>query len=100
MRPGRTMLAVIPSRPTSCANVLDQPTSDRRSALEMPRLGIGETTPDDVEVITRPHFRARIPGKIRSVIAITDRTIAWNCFDQSAGSCPAAGVGGGPPVLL
>ncbi len=77
MRPGSTMLAVIPSRPTSLARVFDQPTSDRRNAFEMPRLGIGATTPEDVLVMMRPHLRVRMPGSTRSVMAMTDSTIDW-----------------------
>ena len=34
----------------------------------------------------RPQWRARILGSTRSVIAMTERTIAWKCFDHRAGS--------------
>src|SRR5262245_44316390 len=100
MRPGSTMLLVTLSLPTSFASVLDQPTSDSRSAFERPRFGIGATTPDDVLVIIRPYLRLFMPGSTRSVIATTDRTMLSKCLRQSAGSCPLAGVGGGPPVLF
>src|SRR5579863_3024716 len=100
MRPGKTMLHVTPSGPTSRDEVLDHPTSDSLRALDIARLGIGATTPDEVEVIIRPQRRALMPGRTRSVIAITERTIALNCSAHSLGSCPAADVGGGPPVLL
>src|ERR1700680_5139817 len=90
----------IPSRATSRASVLDQPTSARRSELERPRFGIGETTPEEVLVIIRPHARAFMLGSTRSVIAITESTIAWKCLLQRFGSWPAAGVGGGTPVIL
>src|SRR6202022_5201395 len=100
MRPGRIIFAVIPSRATSRASVLDQPTSARRSALERPRLGIGETTPDEVLVIILPQARAFMLGSTRSVIAMTESTIAEKCLLHKLGSCPAAGVGGGPPVIL
>jgi hypothetical protein len=61
--PGTTTFTVIPSRPTSRARVLDQPTSDIRRAFDRPRFGIGATTPDEVDVITRPQPLARIPGQ-------------------------------------
>ena len=48
----------------------------------------------------RPHWRARMPGRTRSVMAMTLSTMELNCARQSAMSWPAAGVGGGPPVLL
>src|SRR5258708_17050748 len=100
MRPGRMMFAVIPSRATSRASVLDQPTSERRRELERPRFGIGATTPEEVLVIILPHARAFILGSTRSVIAITESTIAEKCLLQRFGSWPAAGVGGGPPVIF
>ncbi len=98
MRPGSTMLQVTPSRPTSRASVFDQPTSDSLSALEMPRLAIGATTPDEVEVMTRPHLRARMVGSTRSVIAMTESTIDWKLLSQRAGSParrPASGWSAG-----
>ncbi|MEH2492800.1 hypothetical protein V1280_008739 [Bradyrhizobium sp. AZCC 2230] len=100
MRPGKTMLQVTPSRPTSRASVFDQPTRDIRSALDSPRFAIGETTPDDVLVMILPKPRRRIPGRTRSVIDTTDKTMLSKCLHQSAASCPCAGVGGGPPVLF
>src|SRR5665213_3662082 len=100
MRTGTTMLAVMPSRATSRESVLDQPTSERRNALEIPRLGIGATTPEEVLVMMRPHWRDFMPGNTRSVIAITGTIMDWKCLLHKAGSCPAAGVGGGPPVML
>src|ERR1700724_2751683 len=100
MRPGNTMLAVIPSRATSWANVLAQPTNERRSELERARLGIGVTTPDDALVMMRPQPRAFIPGSTRSVMAMIGSTMAWKCLLHRPGSWPAAGVGGGPPVIL
>src|SRR6202158_6192181 len=96
MRPGRIIFAVIPSRATSRASVLDQPTSARRSELERPRFGIGATTPDEVLVIILPHARAFMLGSTRSVIAMTESTIAEKCLLQRLGSWPAAGGGGGP----
>src|ERR1035438_3880650 len=63
MRPGKIMLALRPSLPTSRARVLDQPTNESRSAFEMARFGIGDTTPDEVLVIMRPHFFSRIFGR-------------------------------------
>ena len=78
MRPGRMILAVMPSAATSRASVFDQPTSDRRRAFDTARFGMGATTPDDVLVTIRPQRRARIDGRTRSVRPITDRTIAWN----------------------
>src|SRR3546814_12513895 len=62
MRPGNTMLAVTPSRPTSRASVFDQPTSDSRSALDEPGLGTGATTTDEGEVTMGPQPPARQPG--------------------------------------
>jgi hypothetical protein len=50
--------------------------------------------------MTRPQLRDRIPGRPRSVMAITDITTDWKLFVQRPGSCPAACVGDGPPVLL
>src|SRR6478672_2461125 len=96
MRPGSTMLAVMPSRPTSRARVLDQPTSDSRNAFDMPRLGIGATTPDDVLVMMRPNFLARMPGSTRSVMAITDSTMLWKNLLHCSAGWLEAGVGGGP----
>src|SRR6188768_3513535 len=68
-RPGMTMLAVMPSRDTSRASVLDQQTSERRKAFDSPRIGIGEAAPDEVLVMMRPHLLAFIPGNTRSVMA-------------------------------
>ena len=100
MRPGAITLTVMPSFATSRLTVLDQPTRLARSVLDMPRLGIGAITPIEVEVMTRPHFRAFMPGSTRSVIAMTESTIDWKCFVQTSCDWPAAGEGGGPPVLL
>src|ERR1700694_2643063 len=100
MRPGRMMFAVIPSRATARASVLDQPTSERRRALERPRFGIGATTPEEVLVIILPQARAFMLGSTRSVMAMTESTMAAKCLLQRLGSWPAAGVGGGPPVVL
>jgi hypothetical protein len=80
------MLAVIPSRATSLASVFDHPTSESRSALEMPRFGIGATIPEEVLVTIRPHLRLRICGSTRSVIVMTDSTISWKLFSHSEGS--------------
>jgi hypothetical protein len=76
IRPGTTTFAVMPSAATSRASVFDQPTSVMRSAFDSPRLAIGAMTPDDVLVMTRPHFFFFIPGNTPSVTAITDSTIA------------------------
>ena len=100
MRPGRMMLQVMPSRPTSRARVLDQPTSDRRNAFDRPRLGIGATTPDEVEVMIRPHLRSRMPGSTLSVSAMTDSTIVWKLCCHNAASWPETVLGLGPPVLF
>src|SRR5258708_17718455 len=97
MRPGRMMFAVIPSRATSRASVLDQPTSERRRELERPRFGIGATTPEEVLVIILPHARAFMLGSTRSVMAMTESTIAAKCLLQRFGSWPAAGGGRGAP---
>src|ERR1700682_6830765 len=86
IRPGKIIFAVIPSRATSRASVLDQPTSDRRSELERPRFGIGATTPEEVLVIILPHERALMLGSTRSVIAMTESTIAEKCLLQRFGS--------------
>src|SRR5437899_12798679 len=75
MRPGTTMLAVMPSLPTSRASVFDQPTSDRRSAFEIARFGMGDMTPDDVLVRMRPQPRDFMPGRTQSVMAMIERTI-------------------------
>ena len=66
--------------------VFDHPTSERRNAFEIPRFGIGAITPDDVLVITRPHFRERIPGSTASVTAITDKIMEWKLALQTFGS--------------
>src|SRR4030081_1810355 len=100
MRPGRMIFAVIPSRATSRASVLDQPTRDRRRELERPRFGIGATTPEEVLVIILPHARAFMLGSTRSVMAMTESTMAAKCMLQSLGSWPAAGVGGGAPGVF
>ena len=60
MRPGITQLTVMPSRATSRDSVFDQPTSESLSALEIPRFGIGATTPELVFVMMRPQPRARM----------------------------------------
>jgi len=75
-RPGTTMFDVTPSRATSRESVLDHPTSVERRALEIPRLGIGAMTPEEVLVMMRPHFLARMEGSTASVMAITDRIMA------------------------
>src|SRR4030081_2214606 len=85
MRLGRMMFALIPSRAISRASVLDQPTSERRRAVERPRFGIGATTPEEVLVIILPHARAFMFGNTRSVMAITDSTIAGKCLLQRLG---------------
>ena len=54
IRPGRMMLTVTTSAATSRASVVDQPTRESRSAFEMPRFGIGATTPELVLVKIRP----------------------------------------------
>src|ERR1700736_894231 len=100
MRPGRMMFAVIPSRATSRASVLDQPTSERRRELERPRFGMGATTPEEVLVIILPQARDFMLGSTRSVIAMTESTMAVKCLLQRLGSWPATGVGGGPPVIF
>src|SRR5690606_29200384 len=100
IRPGTITLQVTPSRPASRASVLDQPTRESLSAFERPKLGIGAMTPEDADVITRPHPRSRIPGRTASVTAITDSTIEWKCWSHIDVSCPEAELGGGPPVLL
>src|ERR1700682_1402824 len=100
IRPGKIIFAVIPSRATSRASVLDQPTSERRRALERPRFAIGATTPEEVLVIILPQARAFMLGSTRSVMAMTESTMAAKCLLQRLGSWPAAGVGGGPPVIL
>src|SRR4030095_10562996 len=94
------MFAVIPSGATSRASVFDHPNSVRRNAFERPRLGIGVTTPEDVLVITRPHFFFFMSGRTPSVIAITDRTIDWKCLFHTSAACPDARVGGGPAVAF
>ena len=48
----------------------------------------------------RPHLRDRMPGRTRLVMAITERTIFLKCSDQASSGVSAAGVGGGPPVML
>src|ERR1700694_3011544 len=95
MRPGRMMFAVIPSRATSRASVLDQTTSERRRELERPTLGIGATTPEEELVIILPQARAFMLGSTRSVMAMTESTMAAKCLLPRLGSWPAAGVGGG-----
>ena len=95
MRPGSTMLTVIPSVPTSRTTVFDQPTKVSRRAFEMPRLAIGATTPLEVEVITRPQPFAFMPGSAASVTAITERTMLSKYFDQISGGWPWAAVATG-----
>ncbi len=63
MRPGTTMLAVIPSLATSRASVFDQPTSDSRSAFEIARLGMGDITPEDVLVMNAAPAPGLHPGE-------------------------------------
>ncbi len=48
----------------------------------------------------RPHRAARMAGRTRSVIAITEQDHGLELLRQSSGACPEIGVGGGPPVLL
>src|ERR1700737_4344139 len=95
IRPGKTTLAVMPSVATSRASVFGHPTSDSRKAFEIARLGIGETTPEEVLVIILPHRRAFIPGKTRSAIAMTESTIIWKLRSHKSELCPDAVVGGG-----
>lgn len=85
IRPGSTMLAVMPWPPTSRARALDQPTSVRRRALESPKFAIGATTPDEVDVMIRPHPLAFMPGRTEPVTAITERTMLSKYFDQTSG---------------
>src|SRR4051812_33388497 len=100
MRPGTTTLTVMPSAATSRASVFDQPTSVERSAFDRPRSGIGITTPDDALVMTRPQRRRRMAGSTRSVIRVTDSTMARKCFSQTSDAVPVIGPGGGPPVMF
>src|SRR3954468_12618348 len=97
MRPGRMMLAAMLSTATSRGRVFDQPTCDSLRALQRARLGIGDTTPEEVLVMIRPHRRWRMPGSIRSVSAITNRTIVLNCASQVSAATPEAKFGGGLP---
>jgi hypothetical protein len=69
----------MPSRATSRDNVFAQPTSDRRSAFEIARLGMGATTPEELLTMMRPHERPRMRVRTRSVIAMTDSTTESNC---------------------
>ena len=73
--PGTTTLTVTPSAATSAATVFDHPTSDARNVFEMPRLGIGCTTPEEVLVTMRPHPRRRMPGSNALLTRITLTTI-------------------------
>src|ERR1700730_4970733 len=100
MRPGRMMFAVMPSHATSRASALDQPTSERRRALERPRFAIGAIALDEALVIILPQARAFMLGSTRSVMAMTESTMAAKCLLQRLGSWPAAGGGGGPPGIL
>ena len=47
---------------------------------------LGHATPDEVLVTIRPKRRCRIPGSTRSVIAITDSTMASKCLRHNSAS--------------
>ena len=65
MRPGRMTLTVMPSAAISPARVLENATRLDRSVLEMPSVGIGWTTPDEMaESVEEWRRFAREPGSI------------------------------------
>jgi hypothetical protein len=84
---------------TSLASVFDQPASEARSALEITRLGIGCSTPDEAMVRMRPQPRSTMPGSTRLASVRTGATMASKCGVHSSGLTPKAVRAGGPPVL-
>ena len=100
IRPGRAILTVMPLGASSRDRVLDQPARAPRSEFDRARFGMGATTPDEAMVTIRPHPAARISGSTASVIAMRLITMPRKCVDQRSSGWPAAGDGGGPPVLF
>src|SRR5690606_193066 len=74
-RPGTTTLEVTLSAATSEARVLDQASSEARSAFETLRLGSGAIAPDEELVTTRPQRCLRILRRTRLVIAMVEATM-------------------------
>ena len=79
-------LTVMPSPATSAAKVLDQAKRDARRVLEIAKFLIGAIAPDVVLVIIRPHLRWRMPGKTRSVIAMSESTMSLKLLAHNCGS--------------
>ena len=59
----------------------------------------GSFTAFDVMLITRPHFRSRMPGTKARVSSTQLRSSNSLAVVHAAQSCPIDGPVGGPPVL-
>src|SRR6266511_722898 len=99
IRPGKTMLTVMPSRPSSWASVLNIPAMPGRIPFERMSASTGCLTELDWMARMRPHFFSFMSGRT----ARLKRTVeTWTCskaaFHCSSVIC-SKGPGGGPPTL-
>src|SRR6266536_1827639 len=99
MRPGRTMLTVMPSRASSLARVLNIPAMPGRTPFERISPSTGCLTELDWMARMRPHFFFFMSGKTARMKRTVER---WTCskaaFHCSSVIC-SKGPGGGPPTL-
>src|SRR5579859_4984093 len=100
MRPGASVLTVIPSWATWSDNVFDQAVVALRTAFDSIRFGIGCLTEDDVLVITRPQCLARMCGRHSRVRRMAARRFSSKADCQSASESVSNTPGFGPPALL
>src|SRR5436190_8574754 len=99
IRPGRTMLTVMPSRPSSLASVLNIPAMPGRMPFDRMSPSTGCLTELDWMARMRPHFFCFMSGRTARMKRTVER---WTCskaaFHCSSVIC-SKGPGGGPPTL-
>src|SRR6266481_802977 len=99
IRPGKTMLTVMPSRPSSLASVLNIPAMPGRIPFERTSPSTGCLTELDWMARIRPHFFCFMSGRTARMKRTVER---WTCskaaFHCSSVIC-SKGPGGGPPTL-
>src|SRR5262245_8620981 len=100
MRPGASVLTVMPSAATWSARVLDQAVMALRTAFDSINVGNGCLTDTDVPVMTRPQCFARIDGRHSRVRRMDDSRIRSTACCQSSSDSESNTPGGGPPALL
>src|SRR5450631_762217 len=100
MRPGASVLTVMPSAATWSDSVLDQAVVALRTALESMSVGSGCLTDDEVLVMTRPQCLARMDGRHSRVSRMADIRLSSNAPCQSSSVRVSNMPGFGPPALL